>query len=89
MKHLRGSTQVTIHPLAINTDCSPTGLGRCNSLGEYCGPYTASSVFLISIFHHSIKVNQSRLLLGHFYSCGLTKMSFVYKQLVLSINSEA
>ena len=44
-KHLRGSTQATIHPLAIML----TGLGQYNSLGEYCGPHTASSVFLILV----------------------------------------
>ena len=27
------------------------GLGQYNSLGEYCGPHTASSVFLILITH--------------------------------------
>ena len=46
-KHLRDSTQAIIHPLAI-TDRGPMGLGQYNSLGEYYGPHTASSVFLIS-----------------------------------------
>ena len=31
----------------------PMGLGQYNSIGEYCGPHTASSVFLISIFTYS------------------------------------
>ena len=26
------------------------GLGQYNSLGEYCGPHTASSMFLILVF---------------------------------------
>ena len=30
-----------------HTDRGPMGLGQYNSLGEYCGPHTASSVFLI------------------------------------------
>ena len=29
------------------TDRVPVGLGHYGSLGEYCGPHTASSVFLI------------------------------------------
>ena len=29
------------------TDRGPMGLGQNNSLGEYCDPHTASSVFLI------------------------------------------
>ena len=36
-------------PLGYHTDHSPMGLGQYNSLGEYCGPHTASSVFLILI----------------------------------------
>ena len=27
------------------------GLGQYNNLVEYCGPHTASSVFLILVFH--------------------------------------
>ena len=30
------------------------GLGQYNSLGEYCGPHTASSVFLILILHEQV-----------------------------------
>ena len=37
-KHLRGSTEAQLHTLAIILN---------NSLARYCGPYTASSVFLI------------------------------------------
>ena len=36
-------------PLGHHTDCGPMGLGKYNSLGEYYGPHTASSVFLILI----------------------------------------
>ena len=35
-------------PLDHNTDCGPVGLGQYYSLGEYCGPHTASSVSFIS-----------------------------------------
>ena len=54
MKHLRGSTQATIQPLAI---ILTTGLWTLISTNiydghqEYCGPHTASSVFLILILH--------------------------------------
>ena len=40
-------------PLGHHTDRGPLGLGQYkeysqyNGLGEYCGPHTASSVFLI------------------------------------------
>ena len=34
-------------PLGHHTDHCPLGLGQHNSLAEYCGPHTASSVFLI------------------------------------------
>ena len=34
-------------PLGHYTDCGPMGLGQFNSLGEYCGPHTASSVLLM------------------------------------------
>ena len=46
MKHLRGSTLATIHPLAI---ILAAPLGQCNSLGDYCGPHIASSLFLILV----------------------------------------
>ena len=50
-KHLRGSTQYNT-PLGRHTDRSPMGLGQYNSasLGEYCDPHTASSVFLILVY---------------------------------------
>ena len=35
------------YSLGHQTDSIPMGLGQYNSLGEYCGPHTASSVFLI------------------------------------------
>ena len=41
---IRGNT-----PLGHHTDRGPMGLGQYNSLGEYCGPHTASSEFLILI----------------------------------------
>ena len=44
MQYLRHNTL-----LAHHTDRSPTGLGQYDDLGEYCGPYTSSSVFLILI----------------------------------------
>ena len=36
-------------PLSHHTDPGPMGLGQYTSLGKYCGPHTASSVFLILI----------------------------------------
>ena len=36
-------------PFGHDTDHGPTGRGQYNSLGEYCGPHTAFSVFLILI----------------------------------------
>ena len=48
-KHHRGSSQATILPMAIIL-MRPIGLGQYDSVGEYCDPYTASSVFLISLF---------------------------------------
>ena len=42
-KHLRGSTHVH------HADHGPMGLGQYNSLGEYCDPHTASSVFLVLV----------------------------------------
>ena len=47
-KHLRGSIQATYSPRQLNDSC-PTGFGQYNSLGEYCIPHTASSVFLMLI----------------------------------------
>ena len=35
------------YTLCHHTDRSPMGLGQYNSYGEYCGPHTAYSVFLI------------------------------------------
>ena len=46
-KHLRGSTQATILPLAIILTADLWS----DSLGEYCGHHTASSVFLVLIPH--------------------------------------
>ena len=50
-KHLRGSTQATIRPLAIILTVALPALvgtgGRYNTLGEYCGRSTASEVFLV------------------------------------------
>ena len=37
-------------PLGHHTDRGPIGLGQYDSLGEYCNPHTASSVFLILLF---------------------------------------
>ena len=37
----------------------PMGLGQYDSLGEYCGPHTASSVFLISLSPISSNILQS------------------------------
>ena len=34
-------------PLGHHSGCGPMGLGQYNSIGEYCGPRTASSVFVI------------------------------------------
>ena len=34
-------------PLALCTDCGTIGLGQYNGLGEYYGPHTTSSVFVI------------------------------------------
>ena len=49
-EHPRGSTQATIHPLAIILTTALWVLNRqYNSLGEYYGPHTASSVFLVLI----------------------------------------
>ena len=46
-KHLGDSTQVTITSIGYHTDRGAMGLGQYGSLGEYCGPHTASSVFLM------------------------------------------
>ena len=46
-KHLRGSTQATILPLArILTVALKALVSGYNSLGKYCGPHTVYSVFL-------------------------------------------
>ena len=34
-------------PLGYHSDYGSMGLGQYNSLGEYCGPHSASIVFLI------------------------------------------
>ena len=43
------------------TDRCPTGLGQYNGLGEYCGPHTASSVFLILVLHVQPQWDQRQL----------------------------
>ena len=45
-KHLRGSAQATIHPLAIILTAALWALVSI-IIGEYCGPSTASEAFLI------------------------------------------
>ena len=40
--------------LAHQTDHSPMSLGQYDSLGKYCGPNTASSVFLILVYLISV-----------------------------------
>ena len=50
---IRNTSEAVIrpqYPLGHHTDGGPMGLGQCNSLGEYCGPHTASSVFPVSKF---------------------------------------
>ena len=44
-KHLRGSIEATILPGSIIL--TVYNIGQYDGLGEYCGPHTASSVFLI------------------------------------------
>ena len=44
-------------PLGHPTDRGPVGLGQYDSLGEYCGPHTASSVFLIVLFQCNISLD--------------------------------
>ena len=34
------------------------GLGQYNSLGEYCGPHAASSVFLLLVFTNPENVSR-------------------------------
>ena len=34
------------------------GLGQYNSIGKYCGPHTASSVFLILVFTLDVEANK-------------------------------
>ena len=36
-------------PLGHHTDRGPVGLGQYDGLREYCGPHTASSVFLMLV----------------------------------------
>ena len=47
VKKRNTSEEVQNTMLGHHTDCGPKGLGQYNSLGEYCDPHTASSVFLI------------------------------------------
>ena len=52
VKKRNTSMQCACHntPLGHDTDDDPMVIGQYNSVGEYCGPHTASSVFLIFIF---------------------------------------
>ena len=43
-----------ITPLGHHTDRGPVGVGQNDSLGEYCDPHTATSVFLILLFYCNI-----------------------------------
>ena len=45
------------------------GLGQFNSLGEYCGPHTASSVFLILIVVCGISSTSCQLITELFPHC--------------------
>ena len=38
-------------PLGYHTGRSPTGPGQYNNLGEYCGPHTTPSVFLMLVLN--------------------------------------
>ena len=42
---------VALLPFGFHTDRSPMDLGQFKGLGEYCGPNTASSVFLILYYY--------------------------------------
>ena len=68
-KHLRGSTWVTIRPLAIILTVALWALvSMINSLGEYCRPHTASSVFLILVcIHNNYLLYNSRFFMSMFY----------------------
>ena len=50
-----------------HTDCDPMGLGQYNGLGAYCGPYTASSVFLVLLLMYSEFIIQLPQLFIHEY----------------------
>ena len=45
---IRNTSEAVFRP-QYDTDCGPMGLGQYDSLMEYCGPHTASFVFLILI----------------------------------------
>ena len=57
------------------------GLGQYNSLGEYCGPHTASAVFLILIFPTKFLMKTFSLLLQqvHFHTFSFSKKSMKSK----------
>ena len=76
-KHLRGSTQATIHPLAIILPLSSMGLGQYNSIGEYCDPQTASCVFLTFIFT-SIDVGRVIHISIYVYLCKQEKTTYFF-----------
>ena len=49
---MRNTSEAVFRPqyapwTSYHTDYDPTGLGQYNGLEAYCGPYTASSVFLM------------------------------------------
>ena len=54
------------------------GLGQYKSLGGYCGPHTASSVFLILILVHTSKACVHECV---FYNCG-NSCNIVYMKFV-------
>ena len=52
-KHLRRNTPLGHYSY---TGCGPVGLGQYDSLGEYCGPHTASSVFFFILVRNTRKL---------------------------------
>ena len=47
---IRNTSEAVLRPQYtpdLNTDHSPMGLDQSNGLGEYCGPHTALSMFLM------------------------------------------
>ena len=52
---IRNTSDAVVSPqYTHNTDRGTMGLGQYNSLMEYCGPHTASSVFLILVYRQII-----------------------------------